>query len=573
MSTKTPPPEQDHEAILLGALLTGRTTTADVPLTADQFAQPKHQALYEAIQTVHAQLGKVTQANVLDAIRDRPDAAKVIRMLDAGHTLARYGEIAEQQFGLVEWHVEPIARAARVRELRADATRYLQQVEAVEQGRVGLDDIQPPSQAGPALALVHTIPTTEPRRRPQLGDDAYYGLAGEIALLLDPYTEADPAAVLVTFLALAGCYLGAGPHMVAGDSRHTARIWPLIIGDTADGAKGTSYAAVRRVITATDRTFSARNCQSGLSSAEGLIELVRDPVGDDPDAPDFDEGIPDKRLAMLEEEFAAVLGRMRRDGNVLSQILRLAWDGGTLRTAVRKVNKLVASEPHIAVVGHITPGELRTKMADSDVAGGLFNRFLPCWSQRSKLLPDGGGAPDELVTELAGKLRQAAGTARAQQAMGRTDAGRDLWHDLYPTLVSCDEPFGPLAQLTARAKAQVLRLSVAYALLDGSRWVDAPHIHAANAVWQYCLDTVRYVWSGTSSDPDLDRIAEYVDQHPGCTRTNIYDDVFRRHMGKSRFDQLLAALVKLPDYEEVKVPTGGRPATAYRRRAQGRRTA
>jgi hypothetical protein len=45
---------------------------------------------------------------------------------------------------------------------------------------------------------------------PTLGQGAFYGLAGEVAAGAAPYTEADPAAVLVTFLATAGCYLVSG---------------------------------------------------------------------------------------------------------------------------------------------------------------------------------------------------------------------------------------------------------------------------------------------------------------------------------------------------------------------------
>jgi hypothetical protein len=34
-----------------------------------------------------------------------------------------------------------------------------------------------------------------------LGDDAYHGIAGELVRAIEPTTEADPAAILLQFLA------------------------------------------------------------------------------------------------------------------------------------------------------------------------------------------------------------------------------------------------------------------------------------------------------------------------------------------------------------------------------------
>jgi hypothetical protein len=54
---------------------------------------------------------------------------------------------------------------------------------------------------------------------------------------------------------------------------------------------------------------------AGLSSAEGLICEVRDEA--------------DKRLMVMQGEFAAVLRIMSREGNNLSPVLRSAWTAKT----------------------------------------------------------------------------------------------------------------------------------------------------------------------------------------------------------------------------------------------------
>jgi hypothetical protein len=66
-----------------------------------------------------------------------------------------------------------------------------------------------------------------------------------------------------------------------------------------------------------------------LSSGEGLIWAVRDPsehtekVGRQRAAPDA--GVEDKRLLVVETEFAKTLKLMGREGNILSTVIRQAW--------------------------------------------------------------------------------------------------------------------------------------------------------------------------------------------------------------------------------------------------------
>lgn len=99
--------------------------------------------------------------------------------------------------------------------------------------------------------------------------------------------------------------------------RHDARVWPLIVGTTSSGAKGTSRATVQRVIgAAVKRLDVSPQMRAGLSSGEGLIESVRDASGDE-DSDKFDPGVDDKRLLVIEPEFASVLKRANRKGTRL----------------------------------------------------------------------------------------------------------------------------------------------------------------------------------------------------------------------------------------------------------------
>jgi hypothetical protein len=74
---------------------------------------------------------------------------------------------------------------------------------------------------------------------------------------------------------------------------------------------------------------------------------------------------------------------MSRPTNILSIILRNAWDTGDLRTLVKN-NPARATDAHISLVGHITNEELKRELNECELFNGFANRFLWLVSRRSK---------------------------------------------------------------------------------------------------------------------------------------------------------------------------------------------
>jgi len=146
--------------------------------------------------------------------------------------------------------------------------------------------------------------------------------------------------------------------------------------------------------------WAGKRIQGGLSSGEGLIWVVRDPIEkhepirEDKRITDYqmaviDPGVSDKRLFVIEPELAATLKTMTREGSTLSATIRQAWDTGDLRV-LTKNSPAQASGAHVSIVGHITRDELLRFSTSTDTANGFANRFLWVCSRRSKLLPEGG---------------------------------------------------------------------------------------------------------------------------------------------------------------------------------------
>jgi hypothetical protein len=307
---------------------------------------------------------------------------------------------------------------------------------------------------------------------PSLDPATMYGLAGRVVELLGPHSEADPAGLLFTFLAGFGNLVGPGPHAIADGADHPARLNVILVGDTSRSRKGTSWANIRRLLTQAEPTWAAGQVMSGLASGEGLVAALRDPDEGD------DVAVADKRLLVVEPEFARVLIAAGREGSTLSALLRQAWDGGQLRVMTKR-DPLVASGAHISFVGHVTVEELRRRLAEVEVASGFANRLLFALVRRSRLLPHGGNLDPAALDHLAAHVQHAAERARRVGILRRSPAADQLWEAVYTSFAT--GPSGLAGALVARPEAQTLRPSVVYALLDGSSVIQVPHL---NASWE-----------------------------------------------------------------------------------------
>ena len=73
-------------------------------------------------------------------------------------------------------------------------------------------------------------PATGP---PTLADTALYGVAGLVVRSLAPHTEADPAAILLQFLAAFGNLVGPAPHCLVGSTRHGLNLFVVLVGESS----------------------------------------------------------------------------------------------------------------------------------------------------------------------------------------------------------------------------------------------------------------------------------------------------------------------------------------------------
>jgi hypothetical protein len=374
-----------------------------------------------------------------------------------------------------------------------------------------------------------------------MADEAFYGTAGRFVRLVAPHTEADPHLLLVNFLTYCGVLMGRSRYLFVGGGCHYPNLFIAAVGPTATGRKGTAFGPI-------DRMMHPRQLH-GLSSGEGLIWAVRDPVPAQGKRKVADVGVDDKRLLVKVSEFQGAMSVMRREGNPLSAVLRCAHDGIDLETP-NKTSAAKATAPHIGMIGNVTKDELLRLITAHDASNGLLNRFLWICSRRSKQLPQGGRLHEVMSNghwhELEERINRFCFPGKDERIY-LDDEAQEIWgYDdqpggLYRELTKGGD--GLLAEATARGHVYVLRMALIYSRLDGSCCIRREHLDAAHAIWRYAYDSAKFVFGDRAGDPVADQIYQALQQAGGAgmTRTDMRD-LFGRHQPTERIDVALRTL-------------------------------
>jgi len=430
----------------------------------------------------------------------------------------------------------------------------------------------------PITTLITAIPDDleglnlpEPPRWPVLKAAAHYGLVGEYINLIAGSTEADLGGILVSKLVGFGNCVGRGPRFLVEGDYHHCNEFAVTVGQSSRGRKGTGLGRSTKLLQNVDQDWYDNHIASGLSSGEGVIWYVRDPIEKTMPIKEKgnitghqtvveDPGVADKRMFVVEPEFSQALRSMRREGNTLSAIIRQAWDRGVLR-AITKNSPAKATNAHISILGHISMPELQKCLSDVDLFNGFANRFLWALVRRHQLLPDGGESVD--LAAITAKMSNIMLKAKGVTDMVRSPEARDLWRQIY-TALGAERP-GLYGAATGRAEAHVLRLSMIYALLDGQGIIGVDHLKAALAVWDYCDESAQIIFGQDQAevgDALEQQLMSLIRKTPGINRRGLHQALGGHVSGAV----LVAALAKVRDRGQVRcerIASGGRPSECW----------
>ena len=409
--------------------------------------------------------------------------------------------------------------------------------------------------------------------RPELSEGALYGLAGDVVRAIEPHTEGDPAALLLSYLTMLGNCCGPQPAVNIGADRHPGRLFCLIVGDSATGRKGTAGSEIERLFDLAVPDWFANRVERGIQSAEAVVARAGE--------------TRDSRLMLTETELGRLLATMARQRN-LPAVLKDAWDGRPLSTTPKDpADRTTARRAHISLLAHISPAELADRLSTVEVFSGFANRFLFASVRRSKLLSRGGSLPEEVLEKLAAQTREVVEFAHelalrhldpvSRELCGyhgvfppvelqRTEGFFGLWDALYlgPDGHGGEllrHPAGVPGIVTSRAEAQVTRLAVVFALADRSEVVDLPHLRAAMAVWRYCQASAVAIFGTDTGDRDADRVLREL-RNGELTRKEI-SVLFSRNKSAAQLDVIMAAVMATGLVDMIIRGTGRHATTIY----------
>ena len=363
-----------------------------------------------------------------------------------------------------------------------------------------------------ALAELRKLECLDFRFPRELTDKTYWGLIGDFVNIALPTTVASREMLLYQSLPVFGSSLGKKSFVPFGADRHYAVPWTLTIASTAQG-KGSVKNIVLAAARMLDDYFSKNGIKGNVASGEALVRVCAG------------TGMANAvtRLVWIMPEMSLLFNAMDRDGSVLSQMLRQAYDFDLIENErSSKKNSVIATNYVLGMMGTITPRELREAMGEINWSNGVANRFLWNIGSRTKKLKTSRTIPD--FTEWALRFQKILGLdmhneETGGQAFDYSPDGLDCWNAWVDSLPEDDDEsnFG-LSQ--ARSKPNCLRVAALYAQLDERRlegWklaVEPRHIEAGIEIVQRSAESVAwYLNSGSSpkatqdwSDEDLAKL-------------------------------------------------------------------
>lgn len=391
-----------------------------------------------------------------------------------------------------------------------------------------------------------------------LDDIIYRGPIGDWLEAVEPETEATVPSLGAGLLAGLGAYMGRGIKLKVGRMYHTPNIFAVQIGPTGTARKGTADGEIGRFLEAVDRSFVYDNVASGFGSGEALIERVADPTYNSKD--ELVAGTEDQRLYIQEAEFSKVLRIADRQGSILSDVIRLAFDcSRPLANAAKSTRKLKSSNHCISVFGGITPDELVKIFPALAAVSGTGNRYLWVWSDSDKLLATGGREVD--VSRYANTARANIDANRGAGILEFSPGGLDWWETHYPILRRGDNVPEMVRPMVTRISDQVQRIALIYAATEGSPHVTEAHLETGLAWVTHSIQTVEAVLGGLVRNEEAGRILAALRQHPGtpATKLEIYD-LFYRRITKTALDAAISELEEAGLAFSWTAPSeGGRP--------------
>lgn len=409
---------------------------------------------------------------------------------------------------------------------------------------------------------------------PEWDESCLYGPIGDVVHAVAPQTEAHPAAIYAVLLARFGCSAGFGKY-IGPNPKIPARIYPFLCGPSGWGRKGTASQVGDTLWTPIDSDLRVVN---GISSGQGLIEIIRDRTADPKDT----GGTDDKRMYVVEEELSKLRAVKEMKGATTGDTLKQLFDHrekfDNPRVCAAKVTR-----PHVACEVHATPAAW-CRLPDDDISTGFTNRFFHVWTTATKELPRGGDWLNDEVRRALVPVRQALAEVwrwGSDCCLAYSSAAGIAWDERYHETRLLVQARGDhlLNDLLTRGPDQIARITAITAMSQQSKTLPEEGLIAASKYWDFSRLTVEFLFSRRRSESS-ERGVQWMETKTtadngaklmsalfraaknGLSMKAIHDDVFNNNLSAAAVRKLVDSLaehghVVVAQYK----PAVGRPGT------------
>jgi hypothetical protein len=394
-----------------------------------------------------------------------------------------------------------------------------------------------------------------------MDEAAYYGPIGEAVRLMAEFSEACPEALLVQSLVMFGSAMGRTGYVASGVKLFSNE-FVVLVGDTGVGRKGTALDMCVALFEAVAPNLKTRKT---IQSGEAIIHAVRDERFGQPknkclkSREDYekekvlvDVGESDKSVLFYETEFSSLLKIAQRNGNIITEVLRDAWDSPAYLQNSNKNSPDKATGPHISLAGHTTREEQNKTFQSVDRDNGFGNRILWVRAYKAKSLPD----LDELLNwneypALIGKFKNSLLKFRPEfgfKPKNEVQLKRDVQaQKLYRSFKEESETkqrSENVKKVLNREPQHVLKLSLIYAAIDGGDEIRREHMEAAIAVVRYCEASAIWAFGDSTGNATANKMLNALRFANAPLSKNDVRNELSRHVSSVDLDEAIGLLVR-----------------------------
>ncbi len=399
--------------------------------------------------------------------------------------------------------------------------------------------------------------------------EMFDGLLGELTRTIAPQVPFDPVAFHYQALVAIGNYLGYDPYVADGQSARRANLFLTVVMPSGSG-KGSSKDYVKWLIDHIDIQYRQNRWLDNLQTPQGLLVKITDPVfGKNAKGEEVVtiDGSDDKRLLYLDEELENLFIMIKKNPELRTLVTK-AWDSDVMSNNVQK-DSMKVNEPHVSAIGHITPQVLRNRIEPTMLTNGYSNRWLYVIGKPTAYmveLPPAGGLDGDVVP-LAQKIAANVQASRANLT-GKVPFTPDASALIEETAkaIQKNNYKGMIAEQSTRWKAQIFKLSLIYAAIDGSDTIRAFHVAAARSAWAYAHRCANAFFSGLTGNDQTDALLQMWSTRGYQPLT--LDEIGQLFNNKVKSNNRLVMMDELVvegvvSKHERTSENGGRPATVY----------